>query len=116
MPEHDHAHEHGHAHSLDECIDACTACYLTCMAALHQSLRTGGEHAAAPHVRLLMACAEICRACAHVMMTGYPGHGVVCAACAQVCDECAEACARLEGLEDCVVACRDCAHVCRSMA
>jgi len=67
------------------------------------------------HFRLLMACAEMCRASAHVMMTGLPGHAIVCAVCAELCEECADDCERLEGLEDCVAACRACAHVCRSM-
>ena len=110
-------HHHGIGHSLDECIEACTACYQTCMAAaMHHCLEVGGEHVAPAHFRLMMACAEMCRACAHIMMTGYSGHGAVCGVCAEICARCADDCERLEGMEDCVMACRACAHVCEAMA
>jgi hypothetical protein len=115
MQDHDHEHHH-HTHGLDESIEACTACYQTCMAgAMHHCLEEGGAHVEPGHFRLMMACAEMCRAAAHIMMTGYPGHAAVCALCADICEQCAESCAGLDGMEDCVMACRGCAHVCRSM-
>jgi hypothetical protein len=79
-------------------------------------LEQGGSHVAPPHFRLMMACAEACRAAAHVMLTGHSAHKASCAACAEICTACAEDCAKLDGMEDCVTACRRCAESCRKMA
>jgi hypothetical protein len=115
-PMHDHGH-HDHTHGLDECIEACIACYQTCLAAaMHHCLEEGGEHTEPRHFRLMMACAEMCRTTAHIMMTGYDGHAAVCALCADICERCADDCERLDGMEDCVAACRACAHICRTVA
>ncbi len=35
-------------------------------------------------MRLLLACAEICRAAASVMLIGAPQHKSICAACAEI--------------------------------
>jgi hypothetical protein len=114
---HHHHHEHGHTHGIDECIEACIACYQHCQAAaMHHCLEEGGEHTRPAHFRLIMACAEMCRTTAHVMMTGYDGYAALCAVSADICERCAQDCARLEGMEECVAACLGCAHVCRSMA
>ena len=48
---------------LQACIDECLRCYQTCLGtAMGYCLEQGGRHVAPEHFRLMMACAEICRA------------------------------------------------------
>lgn len=103
--------------AMQDCIEACLNCYRTCLGmAMNHCLETGGEHVAPPHFRLMMACAEICRTSAHLMLMNAEQHRHTCRACAEICEECARDCERLGGMEDCVKACRDCAAKCRAMA
>ncbi len=115
MPENEHHGHHHHNHSVDECIEVCLACYTHVMAGMHHCLRTGGAHVEEKHLRVMMACAEMCRSAAHIMMTGYDGHASVRAACAEICERCAASCRHLDGMADCVKACRACAHICQDM-
>jgi hypothetical protein len=102
---------------MQECIDACLMAYEECLgAAMSHCLETGGPHTEPAHFRLMMACAEICRAAAHVMIVGDPRHALVCAACAELCEACAADCEGLDGMEPCATACRSCAESCRAMA
>lgn len=100
-----------------QCIEACLDCHRTCltMAAQH-CLAEGGEHVAPEHFRHMMACAEICRSAAAIMMIGIDRMQPVCAVCAEICDDCAESCAALDGMQACVEACKRCAETCRRMA
>lgn len=103
--------------AMQDCINACLECYKVCLGtAMNHCLEAGGEHVAPPHFRLMMACAEVCRASASVMLLNAPQHRHTCRACAEICEECARDCERLSGMEDCVEACRDCAEQCRRMA
>jgi hypothetical protein len=102
---------------MQQCIDNCLACARTCLeAASHHCLEAGGKHTEPGHFRLMLACAEICRAAAAVMMIGTELHGRVCAACADICEACAEDCQRVGGMDECVAACRRCASSCREMS
>lgn len=102
---------------VQACIDACLRCHQSCLGgAARHCLEAGGPHVEPGHFRLMLACAEICRAAAAVMLAGVPQHAAVCGACAEICDACAESCAALDGMEDCVAACRACADSCRRMA
>ncbi len=109
-----------HAHlppQINGCIEACLDCHRTCLTMASQHcLVAGGEHVAPEHFRHMMACAEICRAAAAIMMIGVDQMHKVCAACAEICDTCAASCAKLDGMEECVRACRNCAEACRRMA
>jgi hypothetical protein len=102
---------------LQRCIEECLDCHRMCltMASQHCLVR-GGEHVAPEHFRMMMACAEVCRASAAVMMIGADQMNRVCAACAEICDACAESCAKLDGMGPCIEACKRCADACRSMA
>ena len=103
--------------AMTACIEACLSCYRTCHGmAMQHCLEAGGEHVAPSHFRLMAACAEMCRASAHIMMTGASVHRASCAACADICDACVRDCETLDGMEDCVRACRACAESCRKMA
>ncbi len=98
-------------------IDACLKCYQTCLGmSTGHCLELGGEHARPDHIRLMLACAETCRATAHVMLIGSPHHKHLCAECADICADCAAECERLGDMDACVQACRECAESCRKMA
>jgi hypothetical protein len=102
---------------MQSCIDACLRCYQTCIGmAMSHCLERGGRHVEPVHFRLMISCAELCRASAHIMLTGTAVHKASCTACAEVCTLCAESCERLDGMESCVSACRACAESCRKMA
>jgi hypothetical protein len=102
---------------MQSCIDACLSCYQTCIGmAMSHCLEQGGRHLEPMHFRLMISCAEICRASAHIMLTGTDAHKASCAACAEICSACADSCETLDGMEDCVSACRACAESCRKMA
>jgi hypothetical protein len=102
---------------LQRCIEECLTCHRVCltMAAQH-CLAHGGEHVAPEHFRMMMACAEVCRAAAAVMMIGVDQMNRVCGACAEICDACARSCQNLDGMGPCVETCKRCADACRSMA
>lgn len=102
---------------LKSCIDACQRCYAVCLqTAMHHCLETGGKHTEPKHFRLMMACAEVCRTSAALMLIGSPTHQLQCDLCAKVCEDCAADCERIGGMADCVAACRACAKECRQMA
>lgn len=99
------------------CIDACLVCHKTCFGmVMTHCLETGGDHLAPAHVRMMMACAELCRAAASLMLAKSGHAAQLCKVCADVCFACAEDCAQLEGMEDCVTACRTCAEACHAMS
>jgi hypothetical protein len=98
-------------------IEACQRCYATCLqTAMQHCLEVGGRHTEPKHFRLMMACAEICRTSAALMLIGSPFHLAQCDLCAKVCEECATDCDHVGGMEDCAAACRACAKECRQMA
>ena len=111
-------HEHHHSDpGMSRCIEDCLACYQTCReTSMHHCLETGGRHVEPEHFRLMVACAEICRTAADIMLTRSSLHVSVCAACAEICDACAKSCADLDGMEECAEACNRCAESCRTMA
>jgi hypothetical protein len=102
---------------LQRCIDECLHCHGVCLAmASRHCLVHGGEHVEPGHFRLMLACAETCRAAAAMMMIGGDLMHRLCAVCADACTACAESCRGLAGMERCVEACRSCADACRQMA
>lgn len=103
--------------SMQACIDACLKCYATCLGtSLNHCLEAGGKHAEPAHIKLMLSCAEMCRACAQLMLIGSPEHKHACRACADICEACAKDCERVGGMDDCVKACRACVETCRKMA
>lgn len=102
--------------AMQACIDACLDCYRTCLStAMNHCLEMGGEHVEKSHVSLMMACAEMCRTSAHVMLIGTDQHKHTCRACAEICRACAADCERIGGMDDCAAACRACAESCAAM-
>jgi hypothetical protein len=108
---------HKMSSEMKSCVEACQGCYATCMqTAMQHCLETGGKHTKPQHFRLMMACAEVCRTSAALMLIGSPSHRMQCDLCASICEESAADCERIGGMEDCVAACRTCAKECRRMA
>ena len=102
---------------LQQCIDERLRCYRTCLGtAMTHCLEQGGRHVEPKHFRLMMACAEMCRTSAHVMLIGTEHHEHTCRACAEICEACARSCEEVGDMQDCVDACRHCAESCRRMA
>ena len=102
---------------MKACIEACLACYQTCLGQVsNHCLEAGGKHVEREHVRLMLACAEMCRTSAHFMILGTPAHKATCAACAEVCTQCAASCESVGDMDHCVSICRSCAETCRRMA
>lgn len=104
---------------MQECIDRCQTCQDTCLQAISHCLEKGGRHAAPEHVRMLMACAEICDTSARFMSFGSTHHPRTCEVCAEVCEACAVDCDRFQDdpvMQACADVCRRCAESCRQMA
>lgn len=103
--------------AMEDCIAACMACHQTCLATFAgHCLDAGGEHTRPEHARMMLACAEMCRASAAIMMIGTRLHRESCRACAAFCRACADDCERIGGMDSCVAACRRCADTCAAMA
>lgn len=103
--------------TMQSCIDECLRCYQACLGmSTNHCLKRGGAHAAPEHIQLMLACAEICRTSAHVMILGSEHHKHLCAECADICEDCASECERIGDMDDCVRICRSCAESCRKMA
>ena len=102
---------------MTQCIEQCLACHTTCQqTALQHCLELGGDHVEPGHFRLMLDCAEVCRASAALMINGSPYHTEQCRLCAQICRACAASCAELDDMEDCVQSCERCAESCEAMA
>jgi len=91
---------------MQSCVEACLRCYQTCLGtAMTHCLEAGGKHTEPSHFRLMMACAEICRTSAHLMLMDTPHHKHTCRECAEICEECAKDCERVGDMDDCVMEC-----------
>jgi hypothetical protein len=103
---------------MQECIDRCQSCQEVCLESVAHCLEMGGKHAAPDHIKLLMACAEICDTSARFMLLGSPHHTRTCEVCAEICEACAEDCDRFDDdmMKRCADVCRRCAEACREMA
>jgi hypothetical protein len=107
---------HGTTQSENSCIESCLHCYRTCASmAMTHCLELGGAHADPKHIRLLMTCAELCRATAHLLVLHSAQYKEVCFECSHICSVSAIECERLGDMEECVVACRECAKCCDIM-
>ena len=103
--------------AMQGCIDECLRCYQACLGmASNRCLPAGGSHVQPEHFRLMLACAEICRTSAHLMLLGLPEHKHTCRACAEVCEACAASCEAVGDMQDCVPQCRRGAETCRTLA
>ncbi len=103
--------------NLQQCIEECLRCHRECVTmASHHCLEVGGRHVEPRHLRLMLACAEICRTSAYFMELGVEQHKRTCAVCAELCEACAKSCEEVGDMAQCVEACRRCAESCRQMA
>ena len=105
-------------HSIEQCIENCVRCHRLCLETAARHFR-GEAQIEAPHLRLLLDCAEICRTSADFMIRGSDLHGETCGACAAICERCADECDRHgedPHMAACAEICRRCSETCREMA
>ena len=99
------------------CIEICLKCYASCLGmASNHCLKVGGPHVAQEHFRLMLACAEVCRTHAHLMILGSPHAKHLAPECAEITTKCADSCETVGDMDECVDACRACAESCSQMA
>jgi hypothetical protein len=102
---------------MKHCIDACLNCYQMCLStAMGHCLEAGGQHTEQKHFSLMMACAEMCRTSAHIMVIGSELHKRTCRLCSEICERCAADCDRIGDMKECADMCRRCAESCKKMA
>jgi hypothetical protein len=108
-------------HQMDEqirnCILECQTTHNVVMQALRHSLETGGEHADASQIYLLLDCAEICQVTANFLLRESEMVAEICGVCAEICERCADACATFVTdsiIQNCADICRGCAQSCRA--
>jgi hypothetical protein len=77
---------------MQRCIQTCQECHAICTETVLHCLTLGGEHAEAHHVRLLLACAAICRTSATFLELGSDLHTETCRVCATAAPRTASAC------------------------
>lgn len=105
------------AHSTQHCIDESLRCYRVCFGfATNHCLIEGGAHVEPQHFRIMLACAEICRSFAHVLLLSAPLNRALCHACAEICEQCAHSCDRIGDMKECAEICRRCAECCQRLA
>jgi len=108
---------HQISHDTRHCIEECLRCYQACVgSAMTHCLEQGGIHVEPQHFRLIMACGEMCRTSAHLMLINSPHHKAVCRECAEICELCAHNCDRIGDMQECAEACRRCAESCQKIA
>lgn len=102
---------------MERCIRDCLECYRVCVdTAINHQLGVVGREMEPAHIRLLLACAEICQTTANLVQSGSPLHKPTCRVAAKLCRRCASECERLGELEECVRASRHCADSCQRVA
>ena len=112
------------AHHIDarthESIDRCQSYQAMRVETINHCLELGGRHAAADHVKLLMACADVCDTSARLMLLSSKFQMRTCELCAEICEACAKNCESVGGddetMQRCAEICRRCAESCRSIA
>ena len=107
------------AMSMEKCIQDCLTSHKMCLETARYCMDQGGRHVSAPHLALLLDCAEMCQTTANSMLRQSPQHMVVCDACARLCEACARNCDAFSGderMRRCATTCRTCARSCRDMA
>ena len=103
--------------AMRACIEECLRCHATCLSmAMNHCLTMGGKHVEPGHFKLMMACAEMGRTSAAMMMIGTEHHKRTCRECAEICEACAKSCEQVGDMDECVRQCRACAQSCRKMA
>jgi len=110
-------HRNSASTEMNAAIQTCLDCYRNCQGtALTHCLEMGGKYVEPDHFRLMIDCAEACRAAAALMINDSPYHADSCRLCAQICRDCAESCRSVGDMDECVTACERCADSCEAMA
>lgn len=105
--------------TMQDCLENCENCYRLCVQTLVYATHQTEKPIHEALLRLLMDCADICRATANYLMRGSDLHGSLCRVCASICERCAEFCG--ESREDaqlrlCEQVCLRCSESCAQLA
>lgn len=95
--------------------DPMTACAKVCHETVTYCLEQGGEHAEAPHIKVMMDCADICTWTATLEHRRSDFLDQAMRLCAEACKACAESCETFEDdetMQACAEACRECQEHC----
>jgi hypothetical protein len=114
--EHKPSHERS---ARKDCISAWSQAHDDCLSAVAYCLQSGGELAAARHVRALLDAAQATEVARDFLLRGSKLYKLYCRGCAHACDEAAKACERFgddEAMRACAKACRRCVEACREVA
>ena len=103
---------------MQDCIKACLDTSDVCNQTITHCLSTGGVHAEASHIQLLLDCAEICQTSASFMGRQSIRHADICRICSDICQKCAESCRVFDdkAMSQCAEACLRSAKSCEEMA
>ena len=75
---------------MQSCIEECLRCDSSCLSILKKHcLTASNKHMEPEHVRITLACAEMCHISAAVMLIGTEHHKHTCRECAEICEACA---------------------------
>lgn len=108
---------HEMSSEMQSCIDECLRCHQMCFGmAMTHCLEAGGDHVKPSHFRAMIACGEMCRDAAAMMLMKAPRAADFCRLCADVCEDCARECDPIPDMKDCAAECRRCAEECRKMS
>jgi hypothetical protein len=105
--------------SEEACLEDCLSCEQTCRATLQHCLTAGGAHLQGDHLKVMMACTQVCKVSAALITARSSLSEKQCEVCEAACDACAQACAQAPADEQmlaCIEACKACAKSCRDMA
>lgn len=115
-----HTAAHPTSPEMRKCIGDCLSCHSVCLETVRYCLQTGGRHAEAAHLQLLLDCADISRTAADFMLRGSELHQRICELCAAVAARCAQQIREHFGddpqMKSCVDACLRAASSCKEMA
>lgn len=70
------------------CVEGYLRCHSPCLGTVSSHcLEAGGQHVEPQHFRIMLACAEVCRTSAAMMLIGALHHMQTCRACAESCQK-----------------------------
>ena len=99
---------------MSEIVEKALACYRICLdRAATYTYELAGSHEVCTYLQRLRACAEVCRAMAHVAMVDPLSAITLANACAEICDNRAQSADAISDVSACANICRACAEACR---
>jgi hypothetical protein len=105
--------------TMQECQENCEECYRLCQQTVVYAMQQRDRPVHESHMRLLLDCVDICRACANLLLRGSELYKYVCRCCATICERCAEFCGECRDdaqMRLCEQVCLRCSEGCAQLA